>query len=215
MAASHAARDQLELDDALGLLNHILEMLSAFSGMQMENMTRSIGWRLLDIGRRLERSTHMTRLIRELAVNGDPAAEGGLDLLLELGDSSMTYRSRYLSTVQLPAVIDLLLADDSNPRSIAFQIVSIARHIDALPRDQEKAILSREQRLIETLRGNIKLVDIQELCGTRNKRGKRVLIDRLLTRLEGSLYQLSDAIARSYFSHVLPTRSTSAGGTVP
>jgi len=215
LAANHAARDRLELDDALDLLNHMLEMLAAFSGMQMENMTRSVGWRLLDIGRRLERSGHMARLVRELAIDGDPAAEGGLDLLLELGDSSMTYRARYLSTVQLPAVIDLLLADDSNPRSLAFQIVSIARHVDALPRDKEKANLSREQYLIEAMRSDIKLVDIQKLCRTRNKRGKRILIDQLLERQERRMFELSDALARTYFSHVLPTRSAFAGGTVP
>lgn len=215
LATSHVARERLDMDDALALLNHILELLAGFSGMQMENMTRSIGWRLLDIGRRVERAAHMARLIRDMAVDGDPAAEGKLDLLLELGDSSMTYRTRYLSTVQLPAVVDLLLADDTNPRSVAFQVAVLADHVEALPRDREDAVLSREQYLVETMRSDLKLLDVQWLCREANRRGRRTALDQLLQRTEERVLQLSDALARSYFSHVLPTRSASAGGVMP
>ena len=103
LARSNADRRRLDIDSALGLLNIMIEELAAFSGMQMENMTRSIGWRLLDIGRRIERASHMAKLVRELAIEGDPAEEGGLDLLLELGDSTMTYRTRYLSVRAIAA----------------------------------------------------------------------------------------------------------------
>lgn len=215
LAERHAVAKRLDVNGALALLNEMAQELSAFSGMQMENMTRSIGWRLLDIGRRVERATHMARLMRELTVHGDPGAEGGLDLLLELGDSSMTYRTRYLSAVQLPAVIDLLLADETNPRSVAFQVATLDDHIEALPREEGRAVLTREQHLITAIRSELKLTDIHDLCAARTKRGKRVRLDRFLQLQEGRLYETSDAIARSYFSHVLPVRSASAGGVVP
>ncbi len=214
-AASHATLHRLNIDDALKLLNFMLEELAAFSGMQMENMTRSLGWRLLDIGRRVERTTHMARLLKELAVDGDPAAEGGLDLLLELGDSSMTYRTRYLSSVQLTPVVDLLATDDSNPRSIAFQIALLAEHVDVLPHDRGLASLSRKQFLIEAMRSELKLVDVRRLCAQRNKRGKRVQLQKLLERIESRTYELSDALAQRYFSHAMATRSRTASEAAP
>lgn len=214
-AMSHAAMIRLDVDDALGLLNHMLRELSAFSGMQMENMTRSLGWRLLDIGRRVERTTHMAKLLQELTVEGDPAAEGGLDLLLELGDSSMTYRTRYLSTVQLPAVVDLLLTDDSNPRSLAFQIETLNAHIQHLPNDRDSATLSKEQYLITSMSSRLRLMDVNALCGKLNSRGKRADLKKFLESKENKTYELSEVLARKYFSHVLPKRSASAGGVVP
>jgi len=209
-AQSHAHQSFLDVDDALALLNTMLEELSAFSGMQMENMTRSVGWRLLDMGRRIERATHMAILVRELAVDGDPEAEGGLDLLLELGDSTMTYRTRYLTTAQLPTSLDLLVSDETNPRSIAFQAAVLREHIAALPRDPEQASLTREEYLVEAIAGELKLVDIFYICGARNKRGKRTVLDKLLDRIQARCLELSDTLARTYFSHAMTVRSGSA-----
>ena len=214
-AVGQAAMIRLDVSAALELLNHILEELSAFSGMQMENMTRSLGWRLLDTGRRVDRTTHTAKLIRELVVDGNPAEEGRLDLLLELGDSSMTYRTRYLSTVQLPAVVDLLLADDTNPRSLAFQVATLGEHIRHFPHDEESATLPREEYLIQSMYSQIRLADVMELCNQRNKRGQRNELAQFLDQIANQTLEMSNAIARKYFSHVLPTRSTSAGGMVP
>ena len=211
----HAQRDDLDIDDALALLNAMLGHLAAFGGMQMENMTRSIGWRLLDTGRRIERAGHMARLLRELAVHGEPDAEGGLDLLLELGDSTMTYRTRYLSTVQLPVVLDLLLSDDTNPRSIAFQAETLKQHIDVLPRDTEQAILPREVYLVESIASELRLVDIYALAAQRSRRGTRTDLDNLLKKLQAEFLELSDILARQYFSHAMTVRSgVSAAGSL-
>ena len=206
---------RLDFDDVLALLNHILENLAAFSGMQMENMTRTLGWRLLDTGRRLERAAHTAKLTQELAVEGDPAAEGGLDLLLELGDSTMTYRTRYLSSVQLSAVVDLLLVDDTNPRSVAFQLAALDAHMEALPHDLEAATLPPERYLIASLRSALTLMDIPRVCSQTNARGKRHELAKLLQSVQDQTYEVAEALARKYFSHVLPTRAVSAISLVP
>lgn len=211
---AHASAIRLDVDDALALLNHVLENLAAFSGMQMENMTRSPGWRLLDCGRRIERTMHMAKLIRETTVAGDPAEEGSLDLLLELGDSSMTYRTRYLSAVQLPAVVDLLLADSTNPRSIAFQVARLTDHLEELPHDRSVATLTRQQYLVASMDAALRLVDVFGLCEVNDKRGRRADLAAFVQSIEHQTYELSDVLARTYFSHVLPTRSVSAGGLV-
>jgi uncharacterized circularly permuted ATP-grasp superfamily protein/uncharacterized alpha-E superfamily protein len=210
----HAVDEQLDVSGALALLNEMAQECSGFSGMQQENMTRSIGWRLLDFGRRAERGGHMARLMRELTVEGDPEAEGSLDLLLELGDSSMTYRTRYLSTVQLPAVLDLLLVDETNPRSVAYQVAAIEEHMSALPRADNHGTLSAEQRLVIAAASELKLCNINELCRQHNARGRRVALEKFLRTQEQRILEISDNVARIYFTHALPTRSGSVGGII-
>ncbi len=89
------------ISDAIKLLNSMIQNLSAITGLIQENMTRGYGWRLLDMGRRIERTRFAARLIRGLTATGEPAENGVLNLLLELVDSTMTYRSRYKA---IPAV---------------------------------------------------------------------------------------------------------------
>lgn len=207
----HAADEELDVSGALALLNEMAQVCSGFSGMQQENMTRNIGWHLLDFGRRIERGTHTARLMRELTVEGDPGANGSLDLLLELGDSSMTYRTRYLSSVQLAAVVDLLLIDETNPRSVAYQVAAIEQHVAALPRNGNRGTLTDDQQLIVAAASELKLCPIHALCNSINKRGRRANLEKFLARQEARLIELSDSIARVYFTHTLPTRSSSAG----
>ena len=215
IAAGRPTASRLDMDGALALLNDILEYLQAFAGLQMENMTRSLGWLLLDAGRRVERIAFMTRLLRDMTDDGDPAGDGRLELLLELGDSSMTYRTRYLSTVQLHAVLDLLLADDTNPRSVAFQVARLAEHIRALPHDLESAMVSRDQYLITAIESEIKLADLIQLCRLPGGEKTRDELSALLIKLEQQSFELSDELARRYFSHIQPTRSTSSRGFAP
>src|SRR5207253_10190761 len=110
------------LSDLLDILNRSVITLAAFGGLAMESMTRGHGWRFLDMGRKVERSLHMMGLIR--ATLATVCANEGplLEALLEIADSSMTFRRRYLSTLQAAPVLDLLLADESNPRSLAYQL---------------------------------------------------------------------------------------------
>ena len=107
--------EEFRVSAAQDRLNHAIITLSAFGGLVMESMTRGDGWRFLDIGRRLERAIQMVELLR----NGLPKeAFGGvgvLEAILEMADSSITYRSRYLTSVQVDLVLDLLLVDEANP----------------------------------------------------------------------------------------------------
>ncbi len=191
---------RLEIGAALNVLNGQILTLSAFAGMEMENMTRSYGWRFLDMGRRMERAQHMVEVLKVTLLSGESDEPGVLDLLLELADSFMTYRSRYLATPQLAPVLDLLLVDDSNPRSIGFQIAAIERHIDNLPRDPDRAGLTKKQRIIRQLRTHLQVSDIEALA-TRDKSDRHGELAALLDTLAAQLPALSERIAHIYFSH--------------
>ena len=205
---NYATKIRLDTDGAMAIANDILKELAAFSGMQMENMTRGLGWHLLDAGRRVERISHMARLVRDMTLDGDPEADGRLDLLLELGDSSITYRTRYLSAVQVHAVLDLLMTDDSNPRSIAFQVATLSKHLNALPRETDGATLPRENYLIAAMESELRLADILALSRRNQKNGLRDDLARFLQTLEQQVFELSEILAQKYFSHVLATRSS-------
>ncbi|MBL8658454.1 MAG: circularly permuted type 2 ATP-grasp protein [Rhodospirillales bacterium] len=196
----HWLGDFLDAGTALEMLDGAVRALGAFSGMEMENMTRNHGWRFLDMGRRLERAKHHAGLMRTLLVAGDPQEDGGLVLLLELADSLMTYRSRYLTTPILPPVIDLLLLDETNPRSIAFQIAALSSHVDELPRDADRVVRSDQQRLILSLLTELRLCDIVALCETTAS-GRRRALDAVFASILTKLPKLSELISRDYFSH--------------
>lgn len=195
-----------ELDDALYLLKHLIQRLAALNGMAMENMTRGFGWRFLDMGRRLERVVNGAKLMRDLTARGDPELDGSLDLLLELADSTMTYGTRYRARPQLPAVLDLLLADDSNPRAVMFQLEALDEHLERLPRLEAEPGLSPARKLVVGLGTEIQLADVAKLAEERRGSGLRGGLDRLLRRLELAMEELSDRVAQGYFAHALPQR---------
>ncbi|MBL8557896.1 MAG: circularly permuted type 2 ATP-grasp protein [Hyphomonadaceae bacterium] len=108
-----------------------LRELAAFSGYAHENMTRTTGWAILDIGRRVERGLSLARFISRLGVGDTTPAT--LEALLELCDSQITYARRYFVTASPGAVADLLIFDDDNPRACAFQAARLRALLDELP----------------------------------------------------------------------------------
>lgn len=183
----------------LELLDDGIRALSAFAGTEAENMTRNWAWRFLEMGRRIERAIQLVDLVRVLLLErADPEADGALRLLLELGDSSMTYRSRYLTTPLVAPVLDLLLLDETNPRSAAFQLEELARHCRLLP--NETPYRTAEQRLVLELATAIQLADPVTLAGAEES-GRRGELALLLDRLARGLPMLSDVITRTYFAH--------------
>lgn len=191
---------QLALSEALASLDDMIMPLSAFSGLAMESTTRGPGWRFLDIGRRLERAMATVTLLSPLAAELKESEPYVLQALLEIADSSMTYRSRYLSSIQIAAALDLLLRDETSPRSVAFQLVAIQNHLDALPRDMTAADLGTERRLILSCLSGVQLADIGTLCKA-DKEGVRRSLARLLEKIAAELPMLSDALSSHYFSH--------------
>jgi uncharacterized alpha-E superfamily protein len=196
---------QVPLTEALELLNRTIMTLAAFSGLGVENMTRGPAWRFLDMGRRLERARHTVSLLRSLLVRAQEYEGAVLETLLEIADSSMTYRSRYLSTLQFAPVLDLLLTDDTNPRAVAYQLIALAEHVEQLPRDRSQPSLSPAQRLIIGVVMRLRLAEIDRLCVTSSE-GHRPHLDALLTRLTTELPALSETITHHYLSHAEPSR---------
>jgi uncharacterized alpha-E superfamily protein len=129
LAADPVFQRGASLPLALGWLTRAVTSTVTLSGYVLDGMTRGAGWRFLSIGRRLERLSHLCATLRVATTAG---AAHGLDWLLELTDSTGTYRSRYLVAPEWLPVLDMLVRDPTNPRSIAFQLDGLASYIAKL-----------------------------------------------------------------------------------
>ena len=205
--ANHVER----LPDALALIDHTIMMLSAFSGLMEENMIRGPEWHFLDLGRRLERAAHTTGLLRSTLVDADDREGSILEALLEIGDSSITYRSRYLTTLQCVPVLDLLLTDDSNPRAVVYQLVRLADHVERLPRDRAMPSLSPAQRRVMAMLTRLRLAEVEVLCQI-GRNGRRGHLETALAELQADFSGLSDTITHRYLSHAELTRHLALTG---
>jgi uncharacterized alpha-E superfamily protein len=202
-------RDSVQVEKGTPILEYpemltgCLELLSAFSGMERENINRGLGWLFMSLGRRLERAIYLTRLLREIA---NPVAEEDwplLECLLEVADSSMTYRTRYYTTLQPLAVLDVLMADGSNPRSLDFQLAHLADIYQRLPRHVPEDLQAMRNAL-DMLRS----FDLGKLSyplpgATKPTNGSEGLfrLERGLRGLERLLPSWSNNLCSMYFSH--------------
>ncbi len=197
--ATPAKKGVMLASDATGILNETLIGLAAFHGLARENMTRAQAWRFLDMGLRIERAVYLCTLL-EAALNSHDAENPSLlEAVLEVADSSITFRSRYTLLPSVPAVFDLVLLDDKNPRSVLFQIKQLAKHFEHMPRERESAPGSGKSIVGKCL-GRLNHTDARELATpghTWPKSDVNVVIRETLQMLP----KLSDAIAASYFAH--------------
>jgi uncharacterized circularly permuted ATP-grasp superfamily protein/uncharacterized alpha-E superfamily protein len=187
--------------EALAVLNRCIGTLAALRGIEMENITRGPGWHFLGAGRRIERSIQLVNLFRTIVVPLSPRTWATLEMLLEVADSSMTYRSRYFTVLQPAPALDLLMNDEANPRSLAFQLQELMQHCRCLSSRPSGAgwPLSKQRRLEETA-ANLFRADIRLLCQP-GEDSIREPLDQLLAGTGAALPALSDAITHVYFSH--------------
>ncbi len=199
------------LSDVLELLDAGISRLAAFSGLVAENLTRGQSWTFLDMGRRLERLLQMSSLLRGTLGTESRMESSVLEALLEIADSSMTYRRRYLGMLQAEPVLDLLLADETNPRSLAYQLVALAESIGRLPRDPALPGRSAEDRLVLANLTKVRLAELDALSRA-DESGRRPRLTSLLAGLEADLPVLSDIIAANFFSHLQTSRHLGSPG---
>src|SRR6266853_1092416 len=192
---------------ALNLLDHAIVTLSAFAGLLMENTTRGYGWRFLDIGRRLERALQMAEWLRVGIAQAPFENEPYLELLLQIADSSITYRTRYFTTLRTEYVLELLLADEANPRSIAFQVATMLDHVEHLPQRDGGETRPMEYEMASRIPDLIRRTQMEDLA-TRDAEGNLGPLEELMRQLKTDLYDLSDALTARYLSHLTPSRLT-------
>jgi uncharacterized circularly permuted ATP-grasp superfamily protein/uncharacterized alpha-E superfamily protein len=190
-------------------LDRVVMILAGLSGFTSESMTREAPWRFLDMGRRLERALNTALMIERTLPRATTNDELPLlEALLDAADSAMTYRRRYRATLQVAPVVDLLVADERNPRAIVFQLAALADHVASLPRDAASARRSMEERIAFEALSEIRLVDVEAVCALAGDAGEgRPVLGALLVDLVHKLQGLSDALFTAYLTPATISRA--------
>ncbi|MGO1509551.1 MAG: circularly permuted type 2 ATP-grasp protein [Actinomycetaceae bacterium] len=195
-------------DEVTGLqstLNRLLESFLALHGIYGESLVQDIGWRLLDVGRRLERAQGVVRSLEPFAMRREPGVE---ELLLEsvltTHESIITFRRRYPAG-GLGAALELLLLDASNPRSLAFQVSALREHLDRLPAlarttGQRDELLGQVAELLNELR--TERADEVVADGTRDH------LEQALSSVAWRLRELTGEITAVHFTRTPASRWT-------
>ncbi|MFV0245077.1 MAG: circularly permuted type 2 ATP-grasp protein [Qingshengfaniella sp.] len=175
---------QVPVDEIPGKVSILLRMVTGFSGLVHENMYRSSSWRFLSLGMSLERAAEMATLLGTFV--SDDAPDGMLDLVLELGDSTLTHRARYALGASATSVMDLMALDEANPRAILYHLTRAKEHIAHLPVSAADGRMSSVARRALELHTDLTVATPDSLNGPR------------LIALRDALWALSDLITGAY-----------------
>lgn len=221
-------RDTLDdLDKTLGndlaaapeeALDPLVTALMALSGLTHESMTRGIGWKFMEMGRRIERGMQVTSIIRALAVPVLGSAETRQIMLALLLSTEilMTYRRRHQGEIDIELGMNLVMLDISNPRSLNYQLETLRAYLDSLPNNETRSELGAEHRALLEAETTIKLARLHELChhfvplntaaesandADNNLQEMRGELENLLLKLYQHLGDISNALSDKYFDH--------------
>lgn len=192
-----------DLEALLAACEDLVMAGAAVSGVAAENMVRGAPWRVFDLGRRVERAACSAGALA--TVFSLPASnwEVALLLALELADSVITYRTRYLAALQTGPVTDVVLLDTANPRSLGYQYRAIADHLGALP--PPAGAVGGPQESVGRLRAMV-----EAAAGS----GTPVTLAAELDALQSETYVLSERLVGAYFTLVARPRPMS-GSLLP
>jgi uncharacterized circularly permuted ATP-grasp superfamily protein/uncharacterized alpha-E superfamily protein len=197
-ASAGGAGHAESVSDVLGVLQRAATQLAAITGAQSDRMTRDDGWRLLSVGRQTERLDFLAQALT-LGVQLDlPARDDGFALLLELFDSTITYRAQFQARRELPPLLHLLVLELDNPRSLA----GVARTL----RDRVTRLARHEAAWVQRALGELPAPDewsLEALCAQDDDGRHATLLSSLRTLGERTR-ALSAEVGRRLFSHVGP-----------
>jgi len=198
--------DPRVLEQASHLTTEVLEFAAAVAGLAAENMVRGGGRLFLDFGRRVERAHAVLAELAEVldqpgAASQPGRVEAGLRLALELRDSVITYRSRYLAVLQPAPALDLILADTGNPRGLAFQLQALRELLREIVEDGDSLLAAVDPLVTET--HDI----VQDVLRSPDQVAATARLPARLRALEAQVISLADRVSRRYFTLLPIARS--------
>jgi uncharacterized circularly permuted ATP-grasp superfamily protein/uncharacterized alpha-E superfamily protein len=244
LSAADAVRDQLSIDTwqvtstlhkqlqvlsttppnrqdvVQGTLGVIMQSLLALHGLAAESMVRDAGWHFMEAGRRIERFQHLGLLLSAgLDTEYDDRTDGLiLESVLIAAESIITYRRRYRYQAQVATLLDLLVADATNPRSMRYQIDRLGESVQHLSANRNSATLSTTERQVLDMATDIRNADSEALASVVDRtavdsgEGQRTELVGFLNDLVARVTLLGADIAERNFSHQPPQQPLAAAG---
>lgn len=207
------SKSQIGSGRLLKNINELIVQLSGFTGLTGENMSRETAWLLLNIGRRIERALNLIALLQATLV---PCQQNSTEAqireaVLSTCNSLMVFRRRYRSFMQLSLILELLIMDEHYPRSLAYQLHQLHKHICALPHDKLSQQPHQDQQLIDEALAELGRTGHKKLAGRAEGEEEYPLLRVFLESQKKRLDLLSDTLMQLYFSpSVAPQQLRSA-----
>lgn len=186
------------------VLDPLVSSLLSLSGIIQESMMRGMGWRFIDMGRRIERAMETVNLARSLLMDSLEEQDESmvLESLLMTIEALISYRRRYRASLNVRDVLELILVDTGNPRSVLYQLEKLQGHVAELPAPvtASREIEGEERCILEAL-SKVKLSELGRLAQVDAATGKRGELDQLFARVQYLLGETSNNLSRKFFDH--------------
>ena len=198
-------KPNVSLTEVYHALDNMVIKMMAFYGLNIDNMTRESTWHILNMGRFIESSTNTCIALRSLITKKfDPESDRELwENTLRCNESLVTYRYQYRSNLELSAVLNLLLTNESNPRSLIYQILKIDDHFTNMA-IQEFGLTPElppiRKKLLESIT-KTRLCDIEELCKLNKRNNRYVHLTDFLNEIIRLIQEASTIVSEEFFNH--------------
>ncbi|MEM6690511.1 MAG: circularly permuted type 2 ATP-grasp protein [Planctomycetota bacterium] len=201
----------IDIEEGVAKCTRLIEYGLAFSGLASDVMTRTGAWRFFELGRRVERGYQFAEFLRGMLVDAPEKSFDRelLEIVLRATDSIMTYRSRYLLRLSTTPVVDLLVCDATNPRSLIYQVKMIDDLVRQLPGRNRRVGLTTEERILQNLLHRLSMAQPASLCEISD--GRHEALESLLKFVAKKLPKLSDTLTAHYLLHAQASRELSEG----
>jgi uncharacterized alpha-E superfamily protein len=170
--------------------------MAAITGAQTDRMTRDDGWRLLSIGRHIERLSFLASSLSRGFDSGSIHTTGGFEAMIALFDSTITFHAQYQQSRELAALIDLLVLDHDNPRSLNWVAHSLRGRLSKLEGLEDQTDSLMAQRVPDPTH-----VSLAQLCESSETDGQYLGLNQLLQACMSAAFHTSEDISVTYFTH--------------
>jgi uncharacterized circularly permuted ATP-grasp superfamily protein/uncharacterized alpha-E superfamily protein len=194
--ASCASDGEYSSVEALRVLEMLSSHTAAMTGAQTDRMTRDDGWRLLSTGRHLERLGFLAQALASSFETGAVHDEGGFEAVVALFDSTITFHAQYQQRHDIPALLDLLVLDRDNPRSLGWVAQTLRGRLAKLAGSPAGVMPPTAMLVPDPQRWTL-----EALC-QRDSTGAYAALLELLQQCVDASFQLSDDLTARYFAHV-------------
>jgi uncharacterized circularly permuted ATP-grasp superfamily protein/uncharacterized alpha-E superfamily protein len=187
----------------LTALDGFITSMVAFVGLNRESISREQGWTILDAGRKIEQCLLLINILRSCFIHkqDDQTEFNMLEALLRSNESLVNYRYKYRSRIKLNLVLDLMVLDPNNPRSLVYQMDRIKAYITDLPKLNAGHELTEQERLILEAYTLLKLTDKDKLAELDFSVNNRYNLSNFLFNIENLLGAIPGVITKNYFKH--------------
>jgi uncharacterized alpha-E superfamily protein len=176
-------------------------MLAALTGAQTDRMSRDDGWRLLSMGRHIERLEFLSHALSEAVQLGLIEEQSGFDAVLELFDSTISFHAQYQQSRTPQALMDLLVTDPDNPRSLGWVAHTMRSRLRRMGQLADGATLPLAERLpaLSELRPEALWPLNASTTGTAS--GTNVPLQTTLAQCQSAAREVSDHLCSLFFTH--------------